>query len=205
MRSAPKKGASRWGGGGESMNDEDICSCTVALRDKHGLSLWDLSPSAPRPPLPTIWCRATTQSTEDASAAKGIPGAHQTSAPIPPVTSPPPPPPPPPPPRSFLLSFPLRRRRPCQSADDRTAAAAAAPPGAYACEAAADVHPSPRSAAEANPFRLPSSAAGGEGDSGSGGGGDDDEPSPRGCRRRRRIPRRRSAAGERSPAMRGRS
>ena len=162
-------------------------------------SLWDLSPSAPRPPLPTIWCRATTQSTEDASAANGIPGAHHTSAPIPPATRPPPepPPPPPPPPRSFLLSFPFRRRRPCQSADDRTAAAAAAP-GAYACEAAADVHPSPRSAAEANPFRLPSSAAGG-----SGGGEDEEAASPRGFRRRRRIPRRRSAAGERSPAIGG--
>jgi hypothetical protein len=37
MRSAPNKGASRCGGGGESMKDEDICSCTVTLRDKHGL------------------------------------------------------------------------------------------------------------------------------------------------------------------------
>ena len=37
MRSAPKNGASRCGGGGESMKDEDICSCTVALRDRHGL------------------------------------------------------------------------------------------------------------------------------------------------------------------------
>jgi hypothetical protein len=143
---------------------------------------WDLSPSPPRP-LATIWCRATTQSTDDASAAKGIPGAHHTSAPIPPLTNPPPPP------RSLRLSLPLllrRWRRPCQSADDRTAAAAA-DPGAYACDAAADVHPSPRSAAEANPFRLPSSA-----------GGEEDEP-PAVPRARRR--RRRSAAGERSPAM----
>lgn len=38
MRSAPNKGASRCGGGGgEFMKDEDICSCTVTLRDKHGL------------------------------------------------------------------------------------------------------------------------------------------------------------------------
>jgi hypothetical protein len=36
MRSAPKKGPSRCGGGGESMKDEDICSCTDALRDRHG-------------------------------------------------------------------------------------------------------------------------------------------------------------------------
>lgn len=37
-RSAPKKGAtSRCGGGGESMNDDDICSCTVTLLDRHGL------------------------------------------------------------------------------------------------------------------------------------------------------------------------
>jgi hypothetical protein len=147
---------------------------------------WDLSPSPPRG-LATIWCRATTQSTDDASAAKGIPGAHHTSAPIPPLTSPPPPP------RSFRLSLPLllrRWRRPCQSADDLTAAAA--DPGAYACDAAADVHPRPRSAAEAKPFRLPSSAGGG------GSGGEEDEPlaSPRARRRRRR-----STAGERSPAM----
>jgi hypothetical protein len=41
MRSAPKKGASRCGGSGESMNDEVICSCTVTIRDRHGLCSGD--------------------------------------------------------------------------------------------------------------------------------------------------------------------
>ena len=101
-------------------------------------SLRGLSASARRR-VATVWCGATTQSTEEASAANGIPGVHHTSPPPRPTPAPVPPLTPAPPPLAFRLSLPFLRRLPRHSSERR---GAGAPTGALAWAAAADAHPS---------------------------------------------------------------
>lgn len=155
------------GNGGESMSDEDMCSRMVTLRARgaDGLSLWrrSASPRRPEPIAAAVWWAwwwraTTTQSTDDASAANGIPGAHvHHTSPAAAGAGPggaTPPPPPPPPPLALRLSCTfLRRRLPCHRSE--LLATSTAEAGAWARSAAVDVHPSPRSAADASPLLPP--------------------------------------------------